>query len=429
MATSYRNPYTISGWVSGRRYYGHTDLRQYILQGSDPFVWVIGTRRVGKTSLLRQLDQQGRRHYLPIYWDMQGCMTADDMRDELLFALEDRADRLERLGVVPGALAGEDAANILRKVCRQAEKKNVRILLLIDEPEALIAITRNEPAAVQRLRAAFQRPANLRVVMASTKTLSQLHDLTRDWPTSPFLYDFAPLYLNGLEKEDAEKLIQQQQRYPVRVSGDTIRRIHLYTGDHPYLLQWLCYQLYRPDHSLRPPRKQDIVVDAMLASLFRLQFDHLSPTERRILMFLAEKSNDVESIARAVGKSANQIRRYLYVMTQLGYTRQADSSRYAVGNFFLHRWLADNLGSLSVEGAEITDASVQEMAQAGIQEQVVYWQEQLRIYRERLGQLEVAAARHGGNPPPRLRKTIRDHQQHISELERKIDAYHLAYGS
>ena len=428
MATSYRNPYTIGGWVSGRRYYGHADLRQYILQGSDNFIWVIGTRRVGKTSLLRQLDQQGRRYYLPIYWDMQGCMTAEDMRDELIFALEDRAEGLARLGINPTALAQEDAANILRKVCRQAAKKDTRILLLIDEPETLLRIARDTPQAVQRLRAAFQRPNNLRVVMASTKTLSRLHDLTRDWPTSPFLYDFAPLYLNGLEKEDAEKLIQQQQRYPVRVSRDAIRRIHLYTGDHPYLLQYLCYQLYREDHSLRPPRKQDIVVDALLASLFRLQFEHLSPTERKILMFLTKKANDIDAIARAVGEEPNAVRMYLYVMTSLGYTRSADSSRYAIGNFFLHRWLVDNLGSLTVEDAEISDASVQQMAHAGLEEQVVYWQEQLRIYRERLGQLEVAAARHGGDAPARLKQTIRDHQRHIRELERKIDAYHITYG-
>ena len=427
MSTSYRNPYTIGGWVSGRRYYGHTDLRQYILLGSDNFIWVIGTRRVGKTSLLRQLDQQGRRNYLPIYWDMQGCVTADDLRDELIFALEDRADRLARLGIDPEALAGEDAANILRKVCRQADRHDTRILLLIDEPEALIDIIRNEPAAVQRLRSAFQRPSNLRVVMASTKTLSRLHELTRDWPTSPFLYDFAPLYLDGLDKADAEKLIQQQQRYPVQVSRDAIRRIHLYTGDHPYLLQWLCYQLYRPDHSLRSPRKQDIVVDAMLGSLFQLQFDHLSPTERRILMFLAEKSNDIDSIARALNEIPNRIRMYLYVMTSLGYTRSADSSHYAVGNFFLHRWLVDNLSRLSVGDADISDDSVQIMARAGLQEQVTYWQEQLRIYRQRLGQLEIAAARHDASPP-RLKKTIRDHQRQIRELERKIDAYHLAYG-
>jgi hypothetical protein len=426
--TSYRNPYTIGGWVNGRRYYGHADLRQYILLGSDNYIWVIGSRRVGKTSLLRQLDQQGRKDYLPLYWDMQGCTSADDLRDELVFALEDREDRLERLGVDLAALADEDAANVLRRVCRQAEKHDVRILLLIDEPESLIAIAQDEAAAIQRLRAAFQRPANLRVVMASTKSLARLHEVTRDWPTSPFLYDFAPLYIDGLEPEDAEALMRQQQRNPVQVNRDAIRRIHHYTGDHPYLLQWLCFHLYRPDHSLRLPRKQDIEVDSMLASLFRLQFQHLSPTERKILMHLTGKIDDAAGIARALGVDLPEMRMYLYVMTGLGYTRAAGEDRLTIGNAFFHRWLSENLDELTVEDTEITDASVQEMAQAGLQEEVIYWQEQLRIYHERLGRLEVAAARHGGEPPARLQETIQEHQQRIKELERKIDAYHLTHG-
>ncbi len=426
MNTSYRNPYTIGGWVSGQRYYGHADLRQYILLGSDNYIWVIGTRRVGKTSLLRQLDVQGRKDYLPIYWDMQGCVTANDLRDELVFALEDRAAQLQKLGVDVAGLSGEDMANVLRKVCRQAEKQGVRVLLLIDEPEPLLEIAKTEPQAVQRLRAAFQRPPNLRVVLASTKTLASLQEITRDWPTSPFLTDFAPFYLDGLEREDAEKLMRQEQRNPVHVTPETIRRIHDFTGDHPYLLQWLCYRLYQSDHSLRPPRQEDVFLDAMLATLFHLQFDQLSPTERRILLFLVDGGADMRELAHALEMRPAEAAMYLYVMTRLGYTRKLDSGRVIIGNRFLHRWLAENFSQLSVEDAAISDQRVREMARAGLQEEAVYWQEQLRIYRERLGKLEVAAAKYGDEPPERLQATILEHKRRIQALERKIDAFHKA---
>ncbi len=428
MNTSFRNPYTIGGWVSGQRYYGHTDLRQYILLGSDNYIWVIGTRRVGKTSLLRQLDVQGRKDYLPIYWDMQGCVSADDLRDELVFALEDRAPQMQKLGVNIDALAGDDMANVLRKLCRQAEKHGVRVLLLIDEPEPLIEIVQKEPRAVQRLRAAFQRPPNLRVVLTSTKTLASLQEYTRDWPTSPFLTDFAPFYLDGLEPSDAEKLMRQEQRNPVQVTPQTIRRIHDFTGDHPYLLQWLCYRLYQPDHSLRPPRKEDIVLDAMLSSLFRLQFDQLSPAERRILLQLVDRGYTAEDVAYALDMKPAEAKMYLYVMTRLGFTRPSSSGKITIGNRFLHRWLAEHYTELSVEDAAISDQRVQEMARAGLQEEAVYWQEQLRIYRERLGKLEVTAAKYGDHPPERLQATILEHKRRIRALERKIDAFHKTYG-
>ncbi len=427
MPTSYRNPYTIGGWVSGRRYYGHHDLRQYVLLGSDNYIWVMGSRRVGKTSLLRQLAQQGRKDYLSIYWDMQGCVSAEDLQSELLFALEDQESQLKKLGIRLDEIAQDNAGAMLRKVCRQADKKGRRILLLIDEPESLVAIARTDPAAVQRLRAAIQRPANLRVVMASTRSLARLHDATRDWPTSPFLYDFAPLYISRLSKRDAEQLIRQEQRNPVRVGQDALRRIHHYTGDHPYLLQWLCYHLYRSDHSLRSPRKQDIVLDSMLTSLFRLQFRHLSPTERKILLHLTERLDGERGIAAKLGMGVRDVRMYLYVMMGLGYVRPADSKRLAIGNSFLHRWLVENLDKLSSDDAGISDASVQEMAQASLQEQVIYWQEQLKIYRERLGKLEMLLARSGNKAPSRLQQTILEHRAHIQRIERKIDAFHLTH--
>jgi len=427
MNASYRNPYTIGGWVSGQRYYGHADLRQYILLGSDNYIWIIGTRRVGKTSLLRQLDVQGRKEYLPIYWDMQGCITAEDLRDELVFALEDRAAQWAKLGVDVAALAGEDMANALRKVCRQAEKQGARVLLLIDEPEPLIEIAQAEPQAVQRLRAAFQRPPNLRVILASTKVLASLQEISRDWPTSPFLAGFAPFYLDGLARADAEKLMRQEQRNPVHVTPETIRRIHDFTGDHPYLLQWLCYRLYQADHSLRPPRKEDIVLDAMLTTLFQLQFDQLSPAERRILLFLVDGGAEVEVIANALGMATAEAAAYLYMMGRLGYTRKSASGAITLGNRFLHRWLAENLSRLTVEDAAISDQRVQEMAQAGLEEEVVYWQEQLRLYRDRLGKLEMTAARYEDSPPERLQATILDHKRRIQALERKIDAFHKTY--
>ena len=428
MATmSYRNPYTIGGWVRGRRYYGHADLRQYILLGSDNFIWLIGARRVGKTSLLRQLDLQGRKAYLPIYWDMQGCITADDIRDELIFALEDRQAQLERLGIDLDRIAQEDAANVLRKVCRGAEEKGVRILLLIDEPESLIAIAQETPEALQRLRAAFQRPANLRVVLASTKALAKLHEISQDWLTSPLLNNFAPLYLDGMTDEEAGDLIRQSQRRPVQVSANAVRRIRDYTGDHPYLLQWLCYHLYRPDHSLRLPRKEDILVDAALQSLFRIQFQQLSATERKILLYLSSKPDDVTGVARALRIPESDLRIYLHIMYGLGYLRTSDQGGMTIGNRFFHRWLAENIHHLSTKNADVSDSSVQQMARAGIDEEAVYWKEQLRIYRERLGKLEVAAARHGGQPPERLQQTIREHKRRIRALERKIDAFHLTY--
>src|SRR6185369_16450274 len=54
-----RNPYTVGGPVRGSHFYGRTALIQSILDGNDRAIWVVGNRRIGKTSLLRRMEQLG----------------------------------------------------------------------------------------------------------------------------------------------------------------------------------------------------------------------------------------------------------------------------------------------------------------------------------------------------------------------------------
>ena len=51
-----RNPYTVGRWLRGADHYGREQLLEYLISAEDPAIWVVGTRRMGKTSLLRQLE-------------------------------------------------------------------------------------------------------------------------------------------------------------------------------------------------------------------------------------------------------------------------------------------------------------------------------------------------------------------------------------
>ena len=49
-------PYVVGQWVRGKRFYGRQSHLQEILAGPRESLWLLGTRRIGKTSLLRQQD-------------------------------------------------------------------------------------------------------------------------------------------------------------------------------------------------------------------------------------------------------------------------------------------------------------------------------------------------------------------------------------
>ncbi len=47
------NPYVVGQWVRGKKFYGRPDLIQEILHGNRNWLWLLGTRRIGKTSVLK----------------------------------------------------------------------------------------------------------------------------------------------------------------------------------------------------------------------------------------------------------------------------------------------------------------------------------------------------------------------------------------
>ncbi|HEY53333.1 MAG TPA: ATP-binding protein [Caldilineae bacterium] len=425
--TSVRNPYIVGGWVVGGHYYGNARLRRNLLSGSNDYIWVIGTRRVGKTSLLRQLALQAKAEYIPIYWDMQGCQTEFDLSQELFYAIEDQRKLFAKLDYMISPLEGADIGKLLRSIARVAAERDRRILLLIDETEALMPIVQADALVARRLRAAFQRPTNLRVILASTKNLAHLHHSSQQWPTSSFLHMFSPHYLSGLAAFESAALIRQtQSKQPVSASDEVVEAIQFHTNNHPYLLQWLCYHLFQDDNSLRMPTESDLVCDPMLDSLFTLKFMHLSPTERQMILFLHEHGPlDGDALTEALGLSADDARTYLYDLSRLGYTRQVDQSKQiTISDSFFKDWLDANADEFPITDLELPDELVQEIAAAGRESEESLLLRQLQRHRINLARLELKAAGHGAFPPLHIQNEIDIHQRKINSIEQRLDALH-----
>jgi len=87
-----RNPFSAGRWVSGAQFFGRKSLIKNILEANEPCDWVIGKRRVGKTSLLRQLENlvmNNQDDAFALYWDIQGSYDTKGLYDSLYDALED----------------------------------------------------------------------------------------------------------------------------------------------------------------------------------------------------------------------------------------------------------------------------------------------------------------------------------------------------
>jgi hypothetical protein len=364
--------------VRDRNHYGRARLFTYLLNTSDSAVWVVGARRIGKTSLLRQLEyltDTRESALVPLFWDMQGCANSGDLSFELFMAIEDETARFGALGVAVGDLEGQDALVILRRVGRALGACGKTLLLLIDEAEVLINLARTEPGWLARLRKVLQ-DGHQRTILTSTKLLAQLNEITADWETSPFLFGFSMVNLWSLDDDSAAALVEQRQSdHPFGVDPALMDEVLEQTNRHPYLLQYLCQRLCveQGDGSvgLRPVTDEDLEPDHLLAGFFSIDFQHLTLLERRILLAVAEQTivGEAELLRALSDQAPDRVRTFLWGMEKLGYVRQV-VGQWAVGNEYLRRWLRQERDTLrEVQTAAVDESSFEQILQFGYKEE------------------------------------------------------------
>jgi len=449
-----RNPYTVGRWLRGADHYGREQLLDYLIHADDPAIWVVGTRRMGKTSLLRQLEwlliTQHESGFVPLFWDLQGSESKEDFDYELFLAVEDEMPRFQGYGVDVSALYGRDAIDILRALQRGLRQHGKQLLLLIDEAEAWISLAKNDYQALARLRKAFQS-GGMRTIMTSTKLLMQLNDLTRNWLTSPFLFGFSLVNLWSLEPEASASLVQQEQSStPVRVEPERIEEVLRHSHRHPYLVQTLCYRLFEESNgvgTLRTIREEDLHADHLLSGFFEVDFRCLAPTERQILLTVARQGiiDEEELVSKIDNESLEQISMYVHGMNNLGYlqrvygrpdaqsagsdddegyaltdaadaTRDGQFGRWTVGNEFLRRWMLENYQELAQTlYSDVSDYGVESLLEMGRKVELDYLQHEISELRRRLDSLLAAHNSYGNDSPPELEQEI---QQLRGELER-----------
>ena len=400
-----RIPYIVGRWVQGRNHYGRERLIEQLLEAPDSAIWLVGTRRMGKTSLLRQLEMitsHPQSLYVPLFWDLQGCQSPRDLADELFQALVDVADRLAAYHIDVQSLAGQDAVVTLRTLARLLDEQGKRLLVLIDEAEVLIEVARQDPAWVGRLRKVLQ-DARLRTILTSTKLLAQLNQVTSQWSTSPFLFGFSLVNLTRLEDNASRALVRQTQgSQPVIVPDGVVDDVLVHTNGQPYLIQYLCQRLFENDVEgrgrLRLVTDADLATDHILAGFFQNDYQHLSSIERRLLLTVADLAiaKESELLVALSDLPPHRIQMFLYGLERLGYLRRI-FNQWAVGNEYLRRWVLDNYDELIHRTDAGLDEGIQEkMLEVGRQHEVEYLRHAItRIEAE----LAVVDAQLDGQPP------------------------------
>jgi hypothetical protein len=421
-----RNPYVTGTYVVGPRYYGRETLLDYVLRGPSPATWLIGNRRIGKTSTLRQLEAlaEGGGQQVPIYLDLQGCESTLNLGQYLADAIAEHPERYDHLGVKPGNLPG-DVVSALKSIRRAAMLSGCELLLLCDESEALLQLARTEAEAMQRLHSELTHGRGLRVVMASARGIFEMQDICVTWPTSPFLEGFDLSHTLGCLSTGSVRALLTQAQAPegeqVRADPEIADQVVEATNGHPYLVQVLCSRLFVEDGTLRPPVERDYAVEPTLRGFLNHDFSSLTDADRALLLAVhTGQSAEVEDLESAVHEPLAEAHRRIYNLETLGYLRRTHD-RYTIGNRFLANWLSLRPEALTMMSpAKPSEGAVHSTLARQQAQETAYLVARIRNCRARVIELEAVRARDMLGVSASVLAEIELLQQEIAQALRSI---------
>jgi hypothetical protein len=235
---SYLSPYETRAPVTGSRFFGREHEISRILANPDTNHAILGIRRIGKTSLLRETERilkERDEAARVVYLECSDLLSTDDYIREVVRKLNPR--ELPRLHMQKYVFF---FPNFLERMSKLLKAK---IIFLLDEIDNLVIMQRGDWELFRMLRASSNKGACQYIIAGFREAMREQYMLD-----SPF-YNFAQeLRLNEFTRQQARELIvvpMENLRVRVRNEEEIVDRIYEETAGHPNLIQYYCLILLR----------------------------------------------------------------------------------------------------------------------------------------------------------------------------------------
>jgi|GEM_PF-2955628 len=356
MINQQNNPFIVGDWIrNDADFIGRQALLHRYASLDRPGRWLIGARRMGKTSFLRALQRRLRMspHVYPVFWDVSGVTTAHDVKLSLIDALE-ACEQDWCISPSPPDYARLEAGSfgdLLRWLRRQHQGRNARFVILLDESEALINAGALDPFLLSQLKQQFSSADHLNLIMASNHGLAQYDRLNTDHFSADFLQTLMPPdYLLPFTAQESAPLIQ-------RLKGEVgqLEAVFALVGGLPFILQMLCYYIW--ETGSMSEAVQNISSQQLLDLFFRDDLRFLDDCDNDIIRLVYQ--NEPVSEKRLVScfpLSPAELNRRISTLYRLGLIREAPEGQLALSNHFLREWFGQFGGEA---GAFMQNASAE----------------------------------------------------------------------
>ena len=231
------SPYQVSAPVTGSRFFGREKEVNQILRMSDASFAILGVRRIGKTSLLKEIERRLIEHGEDpkrfVRLDVTTIHSPDEFVREVVRQLNIREFlRLEKQ---------KQHLYFPNFLQRMSSTYKGRLTIFLDEVDPFLIWARNEPNLLSTLRASVHT-GHCRYIVAGFEIL--LRELYNH--DSPFYRAFEKVRLKPFTKKDTENLVlgpTESMRVKFDNQQEVVSRIHSDTRGYPRLVQFYCSHL------------------------------------------------------------------------------------------------------------------------------------------------------------------------------------------
>jgi hypothetical protein len=235
---SYLSPYETRAPVTGSRFFGREHEISRILSNPDTNHAILGIRRIGKTSLLREterilLEQEASARV--VYLECSDLLSTDDYIREVVRKLNPR--ELPRLELQKYVFF---FPNFLERMSKLFKSK---IIFLLDEVDNLVIMQRGDWELFRMLRASSNKGACQYIIAGFREAMREQYMLD-----SPFYNFTQEIRLSEFTRQQARNLIvtpMENLRVRFKNEEEVISRIYEETAGHPNLIQYYCLILLR----------------------------------------------------------------------------------------------------------------------------------------------------------------------------------------
>ncbi len=231
-------PYETRAPVTGSRFFGREYEMSRILGNPDTNHAILGIRRIGKTSLLREIERilmEEQEAANVVYLECSDLLTTDDYIREVVRKLNPR--ELPRIHLQKYVFFFPD---FLERMSRAQKKK---IVFLLDEVDNLVIMQRGNWELFTMLRASANKGACQYILAGFREAMREQYLLD-----SPF-YNFAQeIRLSEFTRRQAQDLIitpMENLRVRIKNKDEVVGRIYEETAGQPNLIQYYCMILLR----------------------------------------------------------------------------------------------------------------------------------------------------------------------------------------